>query len=104
MTAVAEVLNDDSRSRTQPMVDDGRSHGTQPMVDDGRSHGTQPLRTTCANAGIWTRGRRGQMMVVFGLTLSIFMGALMLGVDLSRLRTEAENAQRAANAAALAGV
>src|SRR5579875_3159292 len=49
-------------------------------------------------------GGRGQMMVVFGLTLFVFVGAMMLGVDLSRLRAEAENAQRAANAAALAGV
>lgn len=46
----------------------------------------------------------GQMMVLFALTLTVFIGALMLGVDLSRLRTLAENAQRAANAAALAGV
>lgn len=46
----------------------------------------------------------GQMMVVFALTLVVLIGALALGVDLSRLRTEAENAQHAANAAALAGV
>jgi len=50
------------------------------------------------------RGQPGQMMVIFALTLTVFMGAMMLGVDLSRLRAETENAQRAANAAALAGV
>lgn len=43
-------------------------------------------------------------MVVFALTLTVFIGAMMLGVDLSRLRAEAENAQRVANASALAGV
>lgn len=45
----------------------------------------------------------GQMMIVFALTLVVFVGALLLGVDLSHLRAEAENAQRTANAAALAG-
>lgn len=51
------------------------------------------------------RGRqRGQVMVLFALTLIIFIGGLLLGVDLIHLRAEAENAQRAANAAALAGV
>ncbi len=48
--------------------------------------------------------RRGQMVVVFALSIAVFVGALALGVDLSHVRTEAENAQRAANAAALAGV
>lgn len=48
--------------------------------------------------------RRGQITALFGLTLFIMIGALALGIDLSRLRAEAENAQRAANAAALAGV
>ena len=48
--------------------------------------------------------RRGQMVVVFALSIAVFVGALALGVDLSYVRTEAENAQRAANAAALAGV
>ncbi len=50
------------------------------------------------------RGQPGQMMVVFALTLTVFIGAMMLGIDLSRLRAETENAQRTANAAALAGV
>ncbi len=43
-------------------------------------------------------------MVVFALALTVFIGAMMLGIDLSRLRTEAENAKRAAEAAALSGV
>jgi len=43
-------------------------------------------------------------MPFFALIITILMGGLVLGVDLSRLRAEAENAQRAANAAALAGV
>ncbi len=47
---------------------------------------------------------RGQMLIVFALALSVFVGALALGIDLSHLRAETENAQRAANAAALAGV
>lgn len=47
---------------------------------------------------------RGQMLIVFALALSVFVGALALGVDLNHLRAETENAQRAANAAALAGV
>lgn len=51
------------------------------------------------------RGARGgQILPLYALTLVVFIGALLLGVDLSRLRTEAENAQRAADAAALAGV
>ncbi len=52
----------------------------------------------------WRRGQSGQMTVVFALTLVVFIGAMMLGIDLSRLRAEAENAQQAANAAALGGV
>jgi len=44
------------------------------------------------------------VIVLFALTLVVLMGALMLGVDLIHLRTEAENVQRTANAAALAGV
>lgn len=51
-----------------------------------------------------SRARRGQMTVVFALTLTVFIGAMVLGIDISRLRGEAENAQRVANAAALAGV
>jgi len=46
---------------------------------------------------------RGQMLPLFALTLSVFIGALVLGVDLTHVRADAENAQRAANAAALAG-
>lgn len=52
----------------------------------------------------WKDAKRGQMMPIFALTLVVFIGALALGIDLSRLRMAAENAQRAANAAALAGV
>jgi len=48
--------------------------------------------------------RRGQVAILFALSLVVFIGALSLGIDLSRLRVEAENAQRAANAAVLAGV
>lgn len=44
------------------------------------------------------------MVPLFALTLTVFIGALVLGVDLNYLRTQAENAQRVANAAALAGV
>jgi len=51
-----------------------------------------------------SHARRGQMTVVFALTLTVFIGAMVLGIDISRLRGEAENAQRVANAAALAGV
>lgn len=47
---------------------------------------------------------RGQMLVVFALALSVFLGAALLGVDLAHLRSEVERAQHAANAAALAGV
>jgi len=47
---------------------------------------------------------RGQIMPFFALILVVLMGAAALGIDLSRVRAEAENAQRAANAAALAGV
>lgn len=50
------------------------------------------------------RGQSGQMTVIFALTLVIFIGAMMLGIDVSQLRAEAENAQQAANAAALGGV
>ena len=50
------------------------------------------------------RAPRGQMIAIFALTLGVFVGALALGIDLSRLRTEAERVQHAANAAALAGV
>ncbi len=53
---------------------------------------------------MWRGARRGQVMPFFALIITILMGGLVLGVDLSRLRAEAENAQRAANAAALAGV
>jgi len=47
---------------------------------------------------------QGQIMILFALTLVVVIGAMALAVDLTRLRAEAENAQRAANAAALAGV
>ncbi len=47
---------------------------------------------------------QGQIMILFALTLVVVVGAMALAVDLTRLRAEAENAQRAANAAALAGV
>ena len=50
------------------------------------------------------RGQSGQMTVVFALTLVVFIGAMVLGIDVSQLRAEAENAQQAANAAALGGV
>ncbi|MDQ2828270.1 MAG: pilus assembly protein TadG-related protein [Chloroflexota bacterium] len=46
----------------------------------------------------------GQMLVVFALTLTVFLGAAVLGVDLAHLRAEVERAQHAAVAAALAGV
>ncbi len=50
----------------------------------------------------WTR--RGQIVPLFAITLFILIAALLFGIDASRLRAEAESAQRAANAAALAGV
>ncbi len=53
---------------------------------------------------VWPGARRGQVMPVFALILVVLMGAATLGIDLSRVRAEAESAQRAANAAALAGV
>lgn len=52
----------------------------------------------------WKGALRGQMMPLFALTMVVFIGALATGIDLSRLRTAAESAQRAVNAAALAGV
>ncbi len=52
----------------------------------------------------WRGARRGQVMPLFALIIMVLMGGLVLGVDLSRLRAEAESVQRAANAAALAGV
>ncbi len=48
--------------------------------------------------------RRGQMLVIFALSITVMLGAVMLGIDLAHLRTETERAQQAANAAALAGV
>jgi len=53
---------------------------------------------------VWRGARRGQVMPLFALIIMVLMGGLVLGVDLSRLRAEAESVQRAANAAALAGV
>ncbi|MDQ2828997.1 MAG: pilus assembly protein TadG-related protein [Chloroflexota bacterium] len=53
---------------------------------------------------MWRGARRGQVMPLFALIIMVLMGGLVLGVDLSRLRAEAESVQRAANAAALAGV
>jgi len=50
----------------------------------------------------WTR--RGQIVPLFAITLFILIAALLFGIDAGRLRAEAESAQRAANAAALAGV
>ncbi len=44
------------------------------------------------------------MAVLFALTLVVLAGVMMLSIDLSRVRAQTENAQRAANAAALAGV
>ncbi len=47
---------------------------------------------------------RGQMLVIFALSITVMLGAVMLGIDIAHLRTETERAQQAANAAALAGV
>lgn len=80
--------------------------------DGGRVDGMQSERggqeMTTRRSGARRHARRGtqpgQMMILLGLTMTILVGAMMLGVDLTHLRAEAENAQRAANAAALAGV
>jgi len=61
------------------------------------------LGTTIQRRGRWSAGR-GQIAVLFALTLVILVGVMMLSIDLSRVRAQTENAQRAANAAALAGV
>jgi len=61
------------------------------------------LDTTIQQRRRWSAGR-GQMAVLFALTLVILTGVMMLSIDLSRVRAQTENAQRAANAAALAGV
>lgn len=44
------------------------------------------------------------MLVIFALSITVMLGAVMLGIDIAHLRTETERAQQAANAAALAGV
>lgn len=47
---------------------------------------------------------RGQMLVLFAITLTVFLGGALLGVDLAHIRSEVERTQHAADAAALAGV
>ena len=80
----------------------GQGAATQAPLSRAQGGETPPTGLGVREPGV--RAPRGQMTVVFALTISVLIGAMILGVDLSHMRTEAENAQRVANAAALAGV
>src|SRR5690348_10503378 len=50
------------------------------------------------------RASSGQIVVIFALMLTVLMGMVGIAVDVTHARSVAEDVQRAADAAALAGV
>ena len=51
----------------------------------------------------WKRGRRGAAMVFIAISLAVLFGFAALAIDLGMLFVAREDAQRAADASALAG-
>ena len=72
--------------------------------DDGRGSGMKEAADTAArDSGGFFGDRRGSVMVIVAVSTAALMGLMALGIDLGALFNARSEAQRAADAAALAG-
>ena len=101
VTPLASLMSFFGRSRLRRDPDLGQDrHGVEP--DEMTDH--SPARRTITRALLGVRAARGQVLIVFATSILLFLLLCAAVVDMSWYWTNNLRMQRAADAAALAGV